>query len=75
MVYLFHQKALEGIKINADINDSLNIYRKFLASLKTSQKKNVVNDVYLRLSGLVDIGLVMNSIKTNLRTSLSLDEK
>jgi len=62
----------EGIRLNADINGSLNIYRKFLATLKES--KNVVNDVYLRLSEPVDIGLVMNPIKINLRTNSSLND-
>lgn len=52
-----------GIKINADVNGSLNIMRKF--SLK------VANDV---LREPVSTGLVMNPIKINLRTSMSSRE-
>ena len=57
----------DGIKLNADVNGSLNIYRKFLNTIK----QNVSNDVYLRLSKPVSIGLVMNPIKINLRTAMS----
>ena len=51
----------------ADVNGSLNIYRKFLKTIE----KNVSNDVYLRLNKPVSMGLVMNPIKINLRTAMS----
>lgn len=56
-------KTGSGILINADVNGSLNIYRKLISTMK------VVNDV---LKEPVDTGLVMNPIKINLRTNLSL---
>jgi len=56
-----------GQYINADINGSLNIYRKFLESIK----KNEVHHVYLVLSKPLDVGLVMNPIKINLQTAMS----
>ena len=55
----------DGIRLNADVNGSLNIYRKFL-------DKNVANDVLRHKLEPVGIGLVMNPIKISLRTSLSL---
>jgi putative transposase len=52
-----------GIKINADVNGSLNIHRKFI--LKAA------NDVLFEPVG---VGLVMNPIKINLRTNFSLEK-
>ncbi|MDD2505494.1 MAG: transposase, partial [Bacilli bacterium] len=54
-----------GIKINADVNGSLNIHKKFISK--------AVNDVHIKFEP-VDIGLVMNPIKINLRTDFSLEE-
>jgi putative transposase len=51
-----------GIRINADVNGSLNIHRKFIAK--------AANDV---LKEPVGMGLVMNPIKINLETSSSSD--
>ncbi len=52
-------KTGSGIYINSDVNGSLNIYRKFIKTAK------VVHDVLLEP---VDIGLVMNPVKINIRT-------
>jgi putative transposase len=60
-------KTHKGIYINADINGSLNIYRKFLKNI--SEK-----EVYDVLSAPVDTGLVMNPIKINLSTFTSLED-
>ena len=54
----------KGLLINADVNGSLNIYRKFISNIKE------VHDV---LKEPVDTGLVMNPIKINLKTSSSLE--
>ena len=62
---LFSSK--EGIYINADVNGSLNIYRKFIQKIQDKE-------VYDVLSVPVDTGFVMNPIKINLRTSMSRDE-
>ncbi len=51
-----------GIRINADVNGSLNIHRKFIAK--------AANDVPKESVGM---GLVMNPIKINLRTENSLE--
>ncbi len=51
-----------GIRINADVNGSLNIHRKFIAK--------AANDVPKEPVGM---GLVMNPIKINLRTENSLE--
>ena len=58
---LFQTK--NGLLINADVNGSLNIYRKFILNIQE------VHDVLLEP---VDTGLVMNPIKINLRTSTSI---
>lgn len=57
-------KTGSGVLINADVNGSLNIARKYLFN-----SKNVVNDVALQP---VDIGLVMNPLVLKLRTDSSL---
>ena len=62
-------KTSKGIYINADINGSLNIYRKFLSTIKTTRK-----EVYDVLSAPVDTGLVMNPIKISLRTNTSIKD-
>lgn len=62
---LFSSK--EGIYINADVNGSLNIYRKFISKIQDKE-------VYDVLSVPIDTGLVMNPIKISLRTQMSLDE-
>ena len=54
----------KGVKINADVNGSLNIHRKLF---QNNQKE--VHDAYEP----VDKGLVMNPIKINLETSSSSD--
>lgn len=52
-----------GVKVNADVNGSLNIARKFLQKLK------VANDVSLKPVG---IGFVMNPVRLNLDTTTSV---
>ena len=52
-----------GIKVNADVNGSLNIARKFL------QKSKVANDVSMKPVG---IGFVMNPVRLNLDTTTSV---
>jgi putative transposase len=54
-----------GLLINADVNGSLNIYRKFISNIQE------VHDV---LKEPVDTGLVMNPIKIHLKTSTSKDD-
>jgi len=54
----------KGIRVNADVNGSLNIYRKFVNTIKLK----VVHDV---LNVPVDTGLVMNPIKISNNTSMS----
>ena len=49
-----------GIKINADVNGSLNIHKKFITKAANDVPKEPVG-----------IGLVMNPIKINIKTSLS----
>ncbi len=51
-----------GIRINADVNGSLNIHRKFILKAADDVPKEPVGT-----------GLVMNPIKINLETSLSSD--
>ena len=51
-----------GIKINADVNGSLNIHRKFISKAADDVPKEPVGT-----------GLVMNPIKINLRTNYSLE--
>ena len=58
-------RTSSGQLINADVNGSLNIYRKFINSLKE------VYDVYKNEP--VDIGLVMNPVKIELKTSMSIE--
>lgn len=57
----------EGIYINADVNGSLNIYRKFINKIQDKE-------VYDVLSVPVDTGLVMNPKKIHLRTTSSLND-
>lgn len=52
-----------GVKINADVNGSLNIARKFL------QKLHVANDVSMKPVG---IGFVMNPVRLTLDTATSV---
>ena len=52
-----------GVKINADVNGSLNIARKFL------QRSKVANDVSMKPVG---IGFVMNPVRLNLDTTTSV---
>lgn len=54
-----------GVKINSDVNGSLNIFMKFI------RKQKVVEDA---LKVPLDIGFVMNPTKISLRTNLSLYE-
>ena len=51
-----------GIRINADVNGSLNIHRKFISKAADDVPKEPVG-----------IGLVMNPIKINLRTDYSVE--
>ena len=51
-----------GIKINADVNGSLNIHRKFISKAANDVPKEPVG-----------IGLVMNPLKINLRTDNSTE--
>ncbi len=51
-----------GIRINADVNGSLNIHRKFISKVADDVPKEPVGT-----------GLVMNPIKINLRTDYSIE--
>ena len=59
-------RTSKGILINADVNASLNIFRKAIKNLK-----KVVQDELFKLHWIV--GLVMNPVKITLRTDLSKD--
>lgn len=59
-------KTSTGKLINADINGSLNIFRKALNSQKVTK---VAQDVLLKEP--LDTGLVMNPVRINLKTNLS----
>ena len=52
----------DGIRINADVNGSLNIHRKFISKAANDVPKEPVGT-----------GLVMNPIKINLRTNYSIE--
>ena len=56
----------KGIKINADVNGSLNIFRKAIKNLD-----KVVQDELISIP--LNTGLVMNPIKINLRTENSIE--
>ena len=66
-----------GVRINADVNSSLNICRKFLQSVKNANSVDTTNtakEVHDVLLEPMDTGLVMNPIMINLRTSSSKEQ-
>ena len=54
----------KGVKINADVNGSLNIFKKAIKNLE-----QVVQDELISIP--LNTGLVMNPLKVTLRTDLS----
>ena len=56
----------KGVKINADVNGSLNIFKKAIKNLN-----KVVQDELISIP--LNTGLVMNPIKINLRTDYSIE--
>ena len=58
-------RTSKGILINADVNGSLNIFRKAI--------KNLKKEAYDALLEPVSTGLVMNPVRIDLKTSLSLN--
>ena len=56
----------KGVKINADVNGSLNIFKKAIKNLE-----QVVQDELISIP--LNTGLVMNPIKINLRTENSIE--
>jgi transposase len=56
----------KGVKINADVNGSLNIFKKAIKNLE-----KVVQDELISIP--LNTGLVMNPIKINLRTDNSTE--
>ena len=54
----------KGVKINADVNGSLNIFRKAIKNLE-----QVVQDELISIP--LNTGLVMNPLRVTLRTDLS----
>ena len=54
----------KGVKINADVNGSLNIFKKAIKNLE-----QVVQDELISIP--LNTGLVMNPLRVTLRTDLS----
>jgi len=60
-------QTAKGVLINADVNGSLNIFRKAISKLK-----KVVQDELFKLHWIV--GLVMNPVKITLNTTMNLNK-